>query len=54
MKDGVLAPLSLTVSEVAVIMITETTQIVPLCFKPEPKEQEVSEKHNSWKPIGKI
>lgn len=54
MRDGVLALLSVTVSGAAVIMITETAQIVPLCLQPEPKEQEVSEKHNSRKLIGKI
>lgn len=30
-RDEVVALLSMTVSEVAVIMIRETTQIVPLC-----------------------
>lgn len=35
LRDGVLALLSMTVSEVAVIMIRETTQIVPLCSQPE-------------------
>lgn len=54
MRDGVLALLSMTVSGAAVIMITETTQRVPLCLQPELKEQEVSEKHNPRKLIGKI
>lgn len=39
-RDEVLAQLSMTVSEAAVIMITETTQIVELCSQPEPKERE--------------
>lgn len=32
----------------------KTIQRDPLCEQSELKEQEVSEKHNSWKLIGKI